>query len=95
LHAVRNKCNFDAYSLGFFFGHSITQMSVMRKTKNVQEINSVYYAWINDSLVQQAIAQLVFNDAQTGIPQGNEQHQNNCKYVSGNAISLAALQFDG
>jgi hypothetical protein len=55
-----------------FFGHSITQTSVIRKTKSVREINSAYFAWIIDSLAHQAIAQLVFDNAQIGIPQGNQ-----------------------
>jgi hypothetical protein len=34
-----------------FFGHSITQTLVMRKTKNIREINSAYYARIIDRLI--------------------------------------------
>jgi hypothetical protein len=43
----------------------------MRKMKPFKKISSKYYQRIIDSLAQQAIAQSVFDNTQTGIPQTN------------------------
>jgi hypothetical protein len=75
-----------------FFGHSITQISVMRKTKNVREINSEYYAWIINSLVQN---RPLYNrcSTQAGIPQGNEHHVKSSIFLKMTANMLVEMPY--
>jgi hypothetical protein len=76
-----------------FFGHSITQTSVMRKTKTFREITPEYYQRIIDSLAQQAIAQSVFDNAQTGIPQTNQRHGKSSIFLKMTAKMFVEMQY--